>query len=70
MNRNLLLAVAALFAIGASGATAAQVDFRPVQTEKLEKSNKVELKPSQAGSWRSPRCAAIASRKPTRSSVT
>jgi hypothetical protein len=40
MNRNLLLTVAALFAIGASGANAAQVDFR--LTEKLEKSNKVE----------------------------
>jgi hypothetical protein len=43
MNRNLLLTVAALFAIGASGANAAQVDFfRNTPTEKLEKSNKVE----------------------------
>jgi hypothetical protein len=37
MNRNLLLTVAALFAIGASGANAAQVDFHPVQTEKFDK---------------------------------
>jgi hypothetical protein len=42
MNKNLLLTVAAIFAISASGANAAQVDFHPVQTEKLEKSNKVE----------------------------
>jgi hypothetical protein len=37
MNRNLLLTVAALFAIGASGTNAAQVDFHPVQTEKFDK---------------------------------
>jgi hypothetical protein len=42
MNRNLLLTVAALFAIGASGANAAQVDFyRNTQTEKLDKRNEV-----------------------------
>jgi hypothetical protein len=43
MNRILLLTVAALFAIGASGANAAQVDFyRNGPTEKLDKSTKVE----------------------------
>ena len=43
MNRNLLPTVAAVFAIGASGANAAQVDFfRNTPNEKLEKTNKIE----------------------------
>ena len=43
MNRNLLPTVAAVFAIGASDANAAQVDFfRNTPNEKLEKTNKIE----------------------------